>query len=124
MEDDIELEDESGQKHYNNHPWRKIFKTVFKRKKYAIGLIISVAVLALLDTLFPFINKYALEHYFGPTPSFDNLNIFIILYISVACMYGITVFSYLFCRKSRGIYFIRIKKGSIFKFTKASILIF
>ena len=96
MEDDIELEDESGQKHYNNHPWRKIFKTVFKRKKYAIGLIISVAVLALLDTLFPFINKYALEHYFGPTPSFDNLNIFIILYISVACMYGITVFSFIY----------------------------
>ena len=57
MEDDIELEDESSQKHYNNHPWRKIFKTVFKRKKYAIGLIISVALLALLDTLFTFINN-------------------------------------------------------------------
>ena len=83
-------------KHYNNHPWRKIFKTVFKRKKYAIGLIVSISFLALLDTLYPFINKYALEHYFGENPMFDNIGMFIAFYIGVAILYGLTIFSFIF----------------------------
>jgi len=94
MEDIEELED--NQSHYDNHPWRKILKTVFKHKGPAIGLIISVAFLATLDTLYPFINKYALEHYFGENPSFDNVNIFIALYIGVAIIYGLTIFSFIF----------------------------
>ena len=94
MEDEIDLEDNNT--HYNNHPWRKIFKTVFKKKKYAIGLIVSISFLAVLDTLYPFINKYALDHYFGDNPSFDNVNIFIWFYIGVAVIYGLTIFSFIF----------------------------
>ena len=94
MEDELELEDTTT--HYNNHPWRKIFKTVFKKKKYAYGLIISISFLAVLDTLYPFINKYALDHYFGENPSFDNVGLFIGLYIGVALLYGLTIFSFIF----------------------------
>ncbi len=95
MEDfDEELEQE--QKHYDNHPWRKIFKTVFKHKGPVIGLLISVFFLALLDTLYPFINKYALDNYFGENPVFDNIHIFMIFYIVVAILYGFTIFSFIF----------------------------
>ncbi len=94
MEEELELED--GYQHYGNHPWRKIFKTVFKRKRYIIGLIVSVFLLASLDTAYPFINKYALEHYFGDNPSFDNVGVFVGLFIGVAVLYGILVFSFIF----------------------------
>ena len=93
--EELELET-NDYKHYNNHPWRKIFKTVFKRKKYAIGLIVSISFLALLDTLYPFINKYALEHYFGANPVFDNIGAFIAFYIGVAVLYGLTIFSFIY----------------------------
>ena len=95
MEDfDEELDD--VQTHYDNHPWKKIFKTVFKHKGPVIGLIISVVFLALLDTLYPFINKYALDHYFGENPVFDNIHLFMIFYVIVALLYGFTIFSFIF----------------------------
>ncbi len=94
MEEELELED--GYKHYGNHPWKKIFKTVFKKKRYIIGMIISIIFLAGLDTAYPFINKYALEHYFGENPSFDNIGLFIWLYVGVAILYGITVFTFIY----------------------------
>ncbi len=95
MEDfDEELEQEEH--HYNNHPWRKVFKTVFKHKGPAIGLIVSVVFLAVLDTLYPFLNKYALDNYFGENPSFDNVYVFMALYIGVAILYGFTIFSFIF----------------------------
>lgn len=94
MEEELELED--GYKHYGNHPWKKIFKTVFKKKRYIIGMIIAIIFLAGLDTAYPFINKYALEHYFGENPSFDNIGLFIWLYVGVAILYGITVFTFIY----------------------------
>ena len=94
MEEELELED--GYKHYGNHPWKKIFKTVFKKKRYIIGMIIAIMFLAGLDTAYPFINKYALEHYFGENPSFDNIGLFISLYVGVAILYGITVFTFIY----------------------------
>ena len=79
-----------------NHPWRKIIKTVFKHKKYAIGLIVLVVLLALLDVLYPFINKIALDNYFGDNPDFSTVPYFIAGYIGVAFMYFITVFGFIF----------------------------
>ena len=94
MEDELEFED--NYTHYGNHPWKKIFKTVFKKKRYIIGLLVSIALLAALDTAYPFINKYALENYFGENPSFDNVGLFIALFIGVAILYGVLVFSFIF----------------------------
>ena len=94
LEDFEELDDKNS--HYDNHPWKKIFKTVFKHKGPAIGLILSVVFLATLDTLYPFINKYALDNYFGENPSFDNIYIFMAFYIGVAVLYGLTIFSFIF----------------------------
>ena len=94
MEEELELED--GNTHYGNHPWKKIFKTVFKKKRYIIGMIIAISFLAGLDTAYPFINKYALEHYFGESPSFDNIGIFIGLYVGVSILYGITIFTFIY----------------------------
>lgn len=80
----------------NSHPWKRIIKTVFKNKKYAIGLITSVVFLALLDVLYPLLNQYALANYFGDNPKFDTVTIFIVGYLIMAVLYGLTVFSFLF----------------------------
>lgn len=94
--EEFDEELEETKTHYNNHPWRKVFKTVFKHKGPVMGLIISVIFLAALDTLYPFINKYALDHYFGENPAFDNIHLFMIFYIIVAILYGLTIFSFIF----------------------------
>ncbi len=94
MEDELEFED--NYTHYGNHPWKKIFKTVFKKKRYIIGLLVSIALLAALDTAYPFINKYALENYFGENPSFDNVGLFIAFFVGVALLYGVLVFSFIY----------------------------
>lgn len=83
--------------HVNNHPWRKIIKTVLKHKKAAIGMLIAVTCLAILDVCFPLINSFALKQYFeGDNPArFDTAYLFIIFYIGVAICYGIAVCAFL-----------------------------
>ena len=80
----------------NNHPWRKIIKTVFKKPGYAIGLISFVVLLALLDVIYPLLNQYAINQYFSDNPNFNNVTIFIVGYLILALFYGFTVFGFLF----------------------------
>lgn len=97
MEDFDELEDlESKSVKYDNHPWKKIIKTVLRHKKYAIGLLLSIAFLSSLDVLYPFFNQYALEHFFGDNPNYDTVPYFIASYIGIAFIYGFAVFLFLF----------------------------
>lgn len=79
-----------------SNPWKKIIKTVFKKPGYAIGLISFVIILALLDVIYPVLNQYAIERYFGEGANYDNMWIFIIGYIVLALCYGITVGGFLF----------------------------
>ncbi len=94
-------EEELNDLDYHSHakgPWKKIIKTVFKHKGYAIGLLVSVLVLASLDVGYPLINSYAISHYFqsNDPARFDNIWVIIVAYISVSIAYGICVFSFLF----------------------------
>lgn len=79
-----------------SNPWKKIIKTVFKKPGYAIGLISFVILLALLDVIYPILNQYAIERYFGDNANYDNMWIFITGYLVLALCYGITVGGFLF----------------------------
>jgi len=96
MEEFDESLEEDNYTHYNNHPWKKIIKTVMRHKKYAIGLLASIAFLASLDVFYPFFNQYALQHFFGDNPNYDTVPLFITFYIGIAIIYGFAVFSFLF----------------------------
>lgn len=82
----------------NKGPWKKIFKTVLLHKGIAIGLVISVIFLALLDVGYPLLNSYAIATYFeSKDPNrFDTIWWTVSAYIGVSCAYGICVFSFLF----------------------------
>lgn len=79
-----------------SNPWKKIIKTVFKKPGYVIGLISFVILLALLDVIYPILNQYAIERYFGDNANYDNMWIFITGYLVLALCYGITVGGFLF----------------------------
>ena len=80
----------------NNHPWRKIIKTVMKKPSLVIGLISFVVLLSILDVVYPLLNQYAIKQYFGDNPNFNNATIFIVGYLILALIYGFTVFAFLF----------------------------
>lgn len=97
MEDFEEIDDIS----YNSNskgPWKKIIKTVLMRKGLAIGLIISVIFLVLLDVCYPLINSYAISHFFkSDDPNrFDMIGVMIAIYISASVGYGLCVFSFIY----------------------------
>ena len=79
-----------------NHPWIKIIKTVFIHKKYAIGLLSFVFLLACLDVLYPFVNKIAIDNYFSETPDYSTVPYFIAGYVLVALGYFLTVWGFIF----------------------------
>lgn len=92
-----EIEYESNQRvKFNKGPWKKIIQTVFKHKAISIGLIISVVILATLDILYPLLNKYALDTYFGDNANYDTMYWFIFGYICVAISYGLCVYSFIY----------------------------
>lgn len=82
----------------NLGPWKKIFKTVINHKWYTFGLIMAVILVTILNVIYPLLNQYAIEHYFeGVDPNrFDNLPIFVTIYISVAVANGLIIFLYIF----------------------------
>lgn len=97
---DIEEEELNDMDYHSSDkgPWKKIFKTVLLHKRYVVGLLISVILLALLDVCYPLVNSYAIGHYFESTDPnrFDNIWLIVFLYVGVALGYGITVFGFLY----------------------------
>lgn len=79
-------------------PWKKIIKTVLLHKGFAIGLIVAVIFLAVLDVCYPLVNTYVIGHFFksDDVNRFDNIWSIVMLYVGVSAGYGIAVFSFLF----------------------------
>lgn len=101
MEDfDIEEEELSDLDYHSTQkgPWKKIFQTVLLHKGYAVGLLIAVIFLAVLDVCYPLLNSFAIKHFFENTDSnrFDSIWLMVLAYILVSFAYGICVFSFLF----------------------------
>lgn len=82
-------------KKLNISVWKKIFKILLKKKKPLAFLIISSILLACLDIIYPLMNSYAIKTYFTDTPDYSTKNIFIILYILFAALFGVVVFGFI-----------------------------
>ncbi len=82
----------------NNHPWKKIIKTVWKDKFDTIGLLITVLFSAATEVGYPFVNQYAINQYFKSNdPSrFENVYIYLIVYIAFALLYGFITYMFIF----------------------------
>lgn len=87
-------------------PWKKIIKTLFNHKACLIGLVIVVAIITVLNVIYPLLNQYAIETYFeGTDPSrFDTLPWFITAYICIALANGVTIFFYIYIANRIDIY--------------------
>jgi len=90
----FEEKDYSSEK-FSFNVWKKIIKLVFKKKRYVICLIFFVTGLALLDTIYPLFNKYAIETFFSEDPDFSTKVPFIISYAFIALGYLITVWGFI-----------------------------
>ncbi len=75
--------------------WKKILKRVIKRKKALVLMLLFVSCLALLDILYPLMNKYAIQNFFSKDPDFSNVTLFIIGYAGIALGYMITVWGFI-----------------------------
>lgn len=97
MEDE-ELEDLEIPKKRNFGPWKKILKTVLNHKWLVFGLVVSVALITVIDVIYPLLNQYAISHYFESTDldRFDNLGWFVGCYISVAVANAFIIFLYIY----------------------------
>ena len=89
----FEEQDFSSEK-FNAGIWKKILKLVIKRTKHLIFLIIFVIGLAVLDILYPLLNKYAIEEFFTKQ-NFTNIKLFIGAYCLIAIGYGVVVHGFI-----------------------------
>ena len=92
--DELEEEDYT-ETHASFSTWEQIIKTVFEDKVGSIGMLISVFIEALIDVLYPLMNKYALEHYFVENPNYDSLSWFIPLYVLICIAFGSATYAFL-----------------------------
>lgn len=75
--------------------WTKIFKVMIKRSKPLILLILSVVALSALDLIYPLMNRYAIDTFFGENPDFSTVWYFIGGYIAIALAFGFVVFAFI-----------------------------
>ena len=91
MNDELELE---SQEKISFSVWKKIFKIVFRSKKRAITLALYMVLLSALDVLTPIVSSKALEVFFGENPQFEYMGLFIGIYIAIAILYMIAIYSF------------------------------
>lgn len=91
MNDELELE---SQEKISFSVWKKIFKIVFRSKKRAITLALYMVLLSALDVLTPIVSSKALEVFFGDNPQFEYMGLFIGIYVVIAILYMISIYSF------------------------------
>ena len=62
--------------------WKKISGIMFTDRKTLVLLVLFVIMLGILDTVYPLLNKYALDTFFVTNPDFSKYPLYIVLYVS------------------------------------------
>lgn len=91
MNDELELE---SQEKISFSVWKKIFKIVFRSKRRAITLALYMVLLSALDVLTPIVSSKALDVFFGENPQFEYMGLFIGIYVAIAILYMIAIYSF------------------------------
>lgn len=90
-----EDENEDDFEKLNLRVWQKLFKILVKDKRVIIQMIIAVIFMSLNDLFYPLLNKFALDHYFNDHPDFSSKWFFIIAYIFITLLLGISVWCFI-----------------------------
>ena len=72
--------------------WGRLFKIMWEDKKLMILLFIFMVFTALLDIVFPLLNRYALDYYVLGDNSMDNIWIFFSIYVVLSGLQCLNVF--------------------------------
>lgn len=62
---------------FNTGIWRKVLKVVLKRKRYVVLMIFFVLFLVALDIMYPLLNEFAVDTFFGDDPDFSKKYLYI-----------------------------------------------
>jgi len=90
MQDDIDV-----LKKVNLKTWRRIIQIVFKKHpSHVFRLIFFVVGIAILDVVFPQLNRYAIDTFFIEG-DYSSLTIFIIVSVVIALLFGIFVWAFI-----------------------------
>ena len=94
------FEDDYKDSKINLTTWKKIFVVLSRLKSHIIKLIIFTVFIAALDSLFPFLNRIAIENFFDPSSveePFITMNLpgFIALYGVVIVAFGFCVWGFI-----------------------------
>jgi ATP-binding cassette subfamily B protein len=74
--------------------WKKIFKMILPFKRHLIIALVAAAMLALVDAIYPHINRYAINE-IAATGDLDKIPYFIGAYVIVMIVIGINVFTFI-----------------------------
>jgi ATP-binding cassette subfamily B protein len=91
--DQWEEKDYSEEK-INFKTWSKIIKVVLKSWKPLILMVMSVVVLTICDILFPIMNKFAIDNFFG-RQDYTYAQPYIIAAIILAILLGLSIWSFI-----------------------------
>lgn len=87
------FEEQEYTKNFDIKLWGRIFGLIKSQRKRLIMLGIILTFVAVCDTLFPLLNRYAIDHFVGAS-DFTNFPLFILAYVGVAAWQGLNVFMF------------------------------
>lgn len=73
--------------------WKVVLKAVFSDKKNALGMIVFIVLLAILDIVYPLFNKYAIDKFFVGK-DFSNTGLFIFVYAAIGVLMSLSVYEF------------------------------
>ena len=79
----------------NFNTWKKILKTVLKSKNNVVLLFVFVIALAILESLTPLLNRYAIDTFFK-AKQFGTFVPFVIINVLVAIGFGFTIWGFIY----------------------------
>lgn len=94
MENEGLFEEDFSNKGISWSSWKVILKAVMRNKKTVICMFVFIILQTLIDLFIPILNSYAIKNFFE-AGNYDNVGIYIAIYVCVAILYGFLVYSFL-----------------------------
>lgn len=104
MQDQLRDEEHFSSKKIDWDVWKKIFSLMKPLKKYVILALVTVALLATADVVYPYITKFAIDDLIRPninivenggSPDLSKINILIIFFIGFMILQAVSVYLFI-----------------------------
>ncbi len=80
---------------FNGSLWLKIIKLLGKHKKYLYRVFACMVIIAIVDVIFPYLNKYAIDHFVVNGADTNELWGFGLFYLVIVLIQGFVVYLFL-----------------------------